>query len=230
MLKSIHPLTRLFWVALVIGAIVYQLNKTDYPGPDAYYSGQEEVDRQELFMSENTCHLPVIVFDEGSNQLDMDDYEELHLVGQLMVNNPNMWIEIAGKEGRHEGHHLAENRERAVYKFLVKTYNILPRRLKIDKQDHHRFEHANHHEGHKKHHKHHRGHYDDLQLIDHHNVHIEWHQSTCGKKQHVRIETITESNSDENIFIFEGCNKRKSCRKAKTHELDRSVYLTCHMN
>ncbi len=201
MFKKIHPLTRVFWIALVAGVVIYQLNHTEYSGSDSYTLDIEHSSElSQPIEKANVCVLPVIFFDNRSNQLDLEATEELNEVAQRMINHPSMILEISGKRGAYEPTYMATMREQAVMKYLTLNFGISPRRLTILEDDAESFQSP--HSEKESSHEHHSYTYD------------EHFRSHCNSR------TYTRSSCRSSRRTY-------TCHKQKARKENRAVYLTC---
>ena len=203
MFKSTHPLTRLFWIALVVGVVVYQLKKTEYPGSDAVIV---EIDTHHEYSSqygsESPCVLPVVFYQKNSNQLDVQAVQDLNEIAQRLIQNPGMKLEISGKQGKYEKHGLASQREEAVVNFLQDMYNIRRNRLVIATDDSDHFESPSHKRSHS---YNHHGH--------------DYVKKSC-KSQSYTYSYSYSCNKNKNRSYHSSCSKN-------VKKEDRAVYVTC---
>ncbi|MCI4669718.1 MAG: OmpA family protein [Bacteroidia bacterium] len=215
MFKSTHPITRIFWVTLVIGVLVYQMSKTEYPGTDAVIEDARTYSYSDTYEEGNACVFPAIFFETNSSKLELESMASLDEIAQRMMRNPQMRLEISGLQGHSENHGLAEDREDAIYKYLTRNYNFLPNRLVRSDNDANVFEKPR-----KDDRLEYRGHTSRHESFDQNGHHYEFHyynSSSCKNKRR-----NSHSNKSHCKQSRKSCHKQKEVKK--TH---RAVYITC---
>lgn len=215
MFKSIHPITRIFWVSLVIGVVVYQLNKTEYPGSDAVIEDAYSYGHSESLSDESSaCVFPAVFFDMNSGHLNDEAMRALDEIGAKLERNPEMKIEIAGIQNGVEGTGLENVREQAIVGYLRRTYQIRPHRLVVADEMGELVKPKSHndHHAHQEHHE----------SYNHNGHHYEYHYKSSCKS----MKSYSYSSCNK---VKRHCNKeRSSCNKRKqVKKTYRAVYITC---
>lgn len=216
MLKSTHPITRIFWISLVVGVVIYQLNKTEYPGSDAVVEDAQSLNYTESYSDVNSCVFPAIFFEPNSSILNVESVEALDEIATRMDRNPGMKIEIAGKQGHGELRGIESERENAILAYLTVNHDIHPRRL-VRAEESGEFVKPNARQGHKGHiHEHHEVH-------GHNGNHYEFHyKGSCRSKSTYTYSSSCSKRKRHCSNSWSSCHKKQNVKK--TH---RAVYITC---